>query len=80
MLRVAKGFTGTDVAALLSRASEDRSELPGRICVDNGTEFTCRVLDRWAYWNQVALDFSRPGKPVDNAFIESFNARVRREC
>ena len=36
--------------------------------------------DNWAYWNGVALDFIRPGKPVDNAFIESFNGTVRREC
>jgi putative transposase len=48
--------------------------------VDNGTEFTSRALDHWAYWNGVTLDFSRPGKPVDNAFIEAFNGRVRREC
>ena len=48
--------------------------------MDNGTEFTSRALDHWVYWNGVALDFSRPGKPVDNAFIESFNATVRREC
>ena len=56
------------------------SEYPQGIRVDNGTEFTSRALDHWAYWNQVALDFSRPGKPVDNAFIEAFNATLRREC
>ena len=39
-----------------------------------------RRRDHWAYWNHVALDISRPGKPVDNAFIEAFNATVRREC
>ena len=80
VLQVAKGFTGTDVASLLNRSGEDRGKLPERIRVDNGTEFTSRALDHWAYWNGVALDFSRPGKPVDNCFIESFNGTVRREC
>jgi putative transposase len=80
VLRVAKGFTGSDVAGILSGAGQVRGKLPARIRVDNGTEFTSRALDHWAYWNQVELDFSRPGKPVDNAFIESFNATVRREC
>ena len=44
------------------------------------TEFTSRALDHWAYWNQVKLDFSRPGKPTDNPFIEAFNGSLRREC
>jgi transposase InsO family protein len=51
-----------------------------RIKVDNGSEFTSRALGAWAYWNHVELVFSRPGKPVDNAYAESFNATVRREC
>ena len=50
------------------------------ISVDNGTEFTSRSLDHWAYWNRVRLDFSRPGKPTDNAHIEAFNSVLRREC
>ena len=54
--------------------------MPQRIRVDNGTEFTSKALDAWAYWNRLELVFSRPGKPVDNAFAESFNATVRREC
>jgi putative transposase len=53
---------------------------PKRIRVDNGTEFTSKALDRWAYWNGVELDFSRPAKPVDNTFIEAFNGTLRREC
>ena len=53
---------------------------PDRIKVDNGPEFTSKDLDRWAYWNKVALDFSRPGTPSDNAFIEAFNSRFRQEC
>ena len=53
---------------------------PERIRVDNGPEFISRDLDLWAYSNKVILDFSRPGKPTDNAFIESFNSRFRQEC
>jgi putative transposase len=52
---------------------------PRRIRADNGSQFTSREFDLWAYANGVVLDFSRPGKPTDNAFIESFNARVRLE-
>ncbi len=50
------------------------------IRVDNGPEFISKALDRWAYENAVTLDFSRPGKPTDNAFVESFNGRLRDEC
>jgi putative transposase len=57
-----------------------RSALPARIKVDNGSEFISKALDKWAYENNVALDFSRPGKPTDNAFIESFNGSFRDEC
>src|ERR1700730_11844868 len=45
-----------------------------------GPEFVSKALDRWAYANGVTLDFSRPGKPTDNAFVESFNGRLRDEC
>ena len=50
------------------------------ITVDNGTEFVSRAMDAWAYAHDVRLDFIRPGKPVENAFIESFNGRLRDEC
>ncbi len=50
---------------------------PKTIRVDNGPEFISKALDRWAYENDVTLDFSRPGKPTDNAFVESFNGRLR---
>lgn len=50
------------------------------IKTDNGSEFISKALDKWAYEHQVTLDFSRPGKPTDNAFIESFNGRFRQEC
>ena len=45
-----------------------------------GPEFAGRLLDQWAYLNKIELDFSRPGKPSDNAYIEAFNSRLRQEC
>lgn len=72
-------FRGEDVARCLSIAGTERG-LPAVIQADNGTEFTSKALDHWAYWNHVRLDFSRPGKPTDNAHIESFHNSVRREC
>ena len=53
---------------------------PKAIRVDQGTEFVSRDLDLWAYQRGVTLDFSRPGKPTDNAFMESFNGKFRAEC
>ena len=53
---------------------------PKSIRVDQGSEFISRDLDLWAYQKDVVLDFSRPGKPTDNAFIESFNGKFRAEC
>jgi putative transposase len=48
--------------------------------MDNGTEFQSKALDDWAYRNGVQLEFIRPGKPTDNAYIESFNGKFRDEC
>ncbi len=53
---------------------------PERIAVDNGPEFVSKALDAWAYRKGVRLEFSRPGKPTDNAFAESFNGHFRAEC
>jgi putative transposase len=53
---------------------------PKAIRADQGSEFISRDLDVWAYQKGVILDFSRPGKPTDNAFIESFNGKFRTEC
>lgn len=78
-LEVDQRITGRDVARVLTRVGAQRA-LPKTIRVDNGPEFISKALDQWAYWNKVELDFSRPGKPTDNAFIESFNARLRQEC
>lgn len=72
-------FRGPDVARVLTRVARHRG-LPAVINCDNGTEFTSRAMDHWAWAHGVQLDFSRPGKPTDNATIESFNASVRREC
>jgi len=79
-LRSGRGFRGVQVAAILAEAGMKRGALPDMISVDNGTEFTSKALDHWAYWNRVKLDFSRPGKPTDNAHIEAFNSVLRREC
>lgn len=54
--------------------------MPKAIQVDNGPEFISRVVDQWAYTNGVVLHFIDPGKPVQNAFIESFNGKFRDEC
>ena len=72
-------FRAVHVVEALARLVKARGA-PESIRCDNGPEFTSRVLDQWAYWNKVELDFSRPGKPTDNAFIESFNGRLRQEC
>lgn len=53
---------------------------PKTVRVDRGSEFASRDLDLWAHANDVTLDFSRPGKPTDNALIEAFNGRFRAEC
>jgi putative transposase len=78
-LEAKKSFRGADVATVLGQVGRERG-LPEVIQCDQGTEFTSKAMDHWAYWNQVKLDFSRPGKPTDNAVAESFLASLRREC
>ena len=78
-IAVGRGLTGQDVVATLECLRFDRG-LPQRIYCDNGTEFVSAAMDLWAYTNGVILDFSRRGKPTDNAAIESFNGRFRDEC
>jgi putative transposase len=70
---------GARVVTVLDRLAETRG-LPKVITMDNGPEFTSRVLDEWAYRKGVRLNFIRPGKPVENAFAESFIGRLRDEC
>ncbi len=72
-------MTGTKVAHCLDGIVISRGS-PESITMDNGTEFQSRVMDAWAYQNDVRLDFIRPGKPVENGLIESFNGRLRDEC
>ena len=78
-IEVGQSITGQNVAAVMDRLVQDRG-VPDRIQCDNGSEFISRVLDKWAYENGVIIDFSRPGKPMDNAIIESFNGSFRDEC
>lgn len=72
-------YRGEDVVRVLEKVCA-RIGYPATIRVDQGTEFVSRDLDLWAYTRGVVLDFSRPGKPTDNAFIEAFNGRFRVEC
>jgi len=79
VLRVCQTATALEVTSALDEAVQ-RFGCPKVIRVDQGCQFTSRELDLWAYSHGVTLDFSRPGKPTDNAYIESFNARIRLEC
>ena len=79
MLEVGIGMSGRTVGDALDRAL-GAGATPRSITVDHGTEFTSRALEDWAYQRGVQLDFIRPGKPVENAYIESFNGRLRDEC
>ena len=72
-------YRGEDVVQTLERVCA-KTGYPTTIRVDQGSEFISGDLDLWAYTNDVTLDFSRPGKPTDNAFIEAFNGRFRAEC
>lgn len=72
-------YRGEDVVETLERVCREAG-YPKAIRVDQGSEFISRDLDLWAYHKGVILDFSRPGKPTDNAFIESFNGKFRSEC
>jgi putative transposase len=72
-------LSGDKVAAALDKILASRGA-PKSITVDNGTEFASKAVDHWAYTNGVHLDFIRPGRPVENGYIESFNGRLRDEC
>jgi putative transposase len=79
ILEVASTMSGQTVSEALDRALQGR-QTPRSITCDHGSEFVSRALEDWAYTRGVQLDFTRPGKPVDNAYIESFNGRLRDEC
>jgi putative transposase len=74
-----RSITGEKVSACLNRVARKRG-YPKSIRVDNGTEFYSRAMDAWSYVHKVALEFIRPGKPVENGYIESFNGKLRDEC
>ena len=76
---VGQSLKGEQVVAVLERLKFTRGT-PRSIRVDNGSEFVSKAMDKWAYDNKVSLDFSRPGKPIDNAFAESFIGSFRDEC
>ena len=78
-IEVDTSITGLRVQAVLDRLADTRG-LPKSITVDNGPEFYGQVLDQWAYRTAVELSFIRPGKPNENAYIESFNGKFRDEC
>jgi putative transposase len=71
--------TGGKVVVQMERLALQRG-LPESITTDNGGEFAGKAMETWAYKNGVKLDLIRPGKPVENGYIESFNGRLRDEC
>ena len=79
MLLVERSLTGVRIAEALEWLQLIRG-LPNVLVCDNGPEFVSQALDQWASGRGVALDFIRPGHPVENCFIESFNGRLRDEC
>lgn len=78
-IEVDTSLSGERVGHVLDRVAAWR-RYPARIVVDNGPEFTSKALDQWAYQRGVELVFIRPGKPIENCIVESFNGRFRDEC
>lgn len=78
-IEVGQHIRGEDVTRTMDRLKSVRG-VPQYIKVDNGPDFILKELDKWSYENNVVLDYSRHGKPIDNAFIESFNGSFRDEC
>jgi putative transposase len=79
-LEADRAMTGKQVVQALEKARVERGKLPNSITLDNGSEFSSRALEAWAIEYGVQLCFIRPGRPVENGFIESFNGRLRDEC
>jgi putative transposase len=78
-IEVDTSLSGTRVSLVLDRSIAAHGK-PGIIVVDNGPEFSGKALDAWAYQRGVQLQFIRPGKPIENAYVESFNGKFRDEC
>ena len=74
-----RALNGHQVALALSQVVAER-RAPQSITADNGSEFASKAMDAWSYQYGVQLEFIRPGKPIDNGYIESFNGRLRDEC
>ena len=79
VIEVGRSLPAVRVVEVLERVKLTKG-LPEGIVLDNGPEMRSLVLDEWAYRNKVRLEFIEPGKPVQNAFIESFNGTFRDEC
>src|SRR5690606_14403579 len=78
-IEIGSRLRGEHVVEVLNRLVA-RHGAPKYVFVDNGSEFTGRLMDMWAYHHQVRIDFSRPGKPTDNGYVETFNGSLRDEC
>ena len=78
-IRVDTSISGFVVTRILDQLGEFRG-LPETIVIDNGPEFTGKAMSEWAYRTDVKLAFIRPGKPIENAYVESFNGKLRDEC
>lgn len=78
-IEVGQQLRAGDVVCVLDRLRQLRG-CPENLYCDNGSEFTSQLVDLWAYHHKVHIDYSRPGKPTDNAFVESFNGTFRDEC
>ena len=78
-IQVGERLRGENVVEVCNALVAQRGA-PKRVFTDNGSEFSGRMFDLWAYHHGVRIDFSRPGKPTDNCFIESFNGSLRDEC
>jgi putative transposase len=78
-IEVGSRLRGEHVVATLDRVALQRRK-PHYLFVDNGSEFSGRLLDLWAYHHKVRIDFSRPGRPTDNCYVETFNGSLRDEC
>ena len=78
-LEVAHSLPAWRVIHVLEHVAAERG-LPQSIVCDNGPDFTSKAMDRWTYERGVTLQFIRPGKPVENAYCENFNGKLRDEC
>lgn len=79
-IEVDTSLSGARVGRVLDRIAAQRGAFPARIVLDNGPECRSQALDQWAYQRKVDLSFIRPGRPIENCFVESFNGRFRDEC